>query len=142
MGVGVVELSPQIRRFLGLPGRHAVLATVNPDGTPHQSVIWYLLRDDHLVLNSLPHRRWQKNVRRQPQVSLVVENGWDQVTLTGEIETPPDNVELARREAAEMAVRYMAPDEAARIIEERFSKEPRVRYIFRPTSIHTHGDPR
>lgn len=137
-----MEFSPQIRRFLGLPGRHAVLATINPDGTPHQSVIWYLLGDDHLVLNSLPHRRWQKNVRRQPRVSLVVENGWDQVTLTGEIETPADDIELARREAAEMAHRYMAPDEAARIIEERFSKEPRVRYIFRPTSIHTHGDPR
>lgn len=137
-----MELSPQIRRFLGLPGRHAVLATVNRDGTPHQSVIWYLLRDDHLVLNSLPHRRWQANLRRQPRVSLVVENGWDQVTLTGEIETPPADLELARREVAEMAYRYMAPDEAAQIIEERFSKEPRVRFIFRPISIHTHGDPR
>ncbi|HSH21248.1 MAG TPA: pyridoxamine 5'-phosphate oxidase family protein [Candidatus Caenarcaniphilales bacterium] len=137
-----VTLTRALRTFLGLPGRHATIATVNADGSPHQTVVWYLLRDDHILLNSLPGRRWPANVRRDRRASLTVEDGWDAVTLTGEVETDGDNVDQARRDIAEMAYRYMAPDDAARVIEERFSREPRIRCIFRPTSVHTHGDPR
>ena len=35
-------LEQRVRRFLEAPGRHAVLATINQDGTPLQAVVWYL----------------------------------------------------------------------------------------------------
>ena len=36
-------VNARVRSFLAAPGRHAVIATLNPDGQPWQSVIWYLL---------------------------------------------------------------------------------------------------
>jgi hypothetical protein len=33
--------TPEVGRFLEEPGRFGVLATLNPDGTPHQAVVWY-----------------------------------------------------------------------------------------------------
>ena len=50
-------VAPNIRSFLTRPVRYATIATINPDGAPHQIVIWYLLRHDeqrgdYLVVNS------------------------------------------------------------------------------------------
>jgi PPOX class probable F420-dependent enzyme len=135
-----VELTDEVRRFLTRPVRYATIATINRDGSPHQTVVWYRLRGDTIVLNSREGRRWPTNLRRDPRVSVNVEDGLDAVTLGGDVEIDDDPVR-AQADIAEMARRYDEPAEAEREIA-RFRTEQRVSFILQPTRIHIHGEPR
>ena len=64
-------LPAAIRRFLEAP-RFATIATIQPDGSPHQAVIWYGLDGDDLLINSRRGRRWPANLERDPRVSLAI----------------------------------------------------------------------
>ena len=62
--------------FLAAPRRFAILATLDPDGTPRQAVIWYRLDPDgRITVNSAEGRRWPANLRRDPRCSLAVVDG-------------------------------------------------------------------
>lgn len=131
-----MKLSAQVRDFLAAP-RYATIATLNADGSVHQTVVWYLLRDDHLVLNSKVGRRWPTNLLRDARLSMTVEDGLDYVTLEGLAE-PGDDQAQAQADIAEMAQRYDPPDAAARAIAE-FRRQQRISFHFRPQTMHTHG---
>lgn len=132
-------LTPSIRSFLtGIP-RYATMATVNPDGSPHQIVIWFLVRGDTLVVNSRHGRRWPSNVRREGRASVSVYELEDAVTLDCEVEREYDGEE-AQADIAAMARRYDSPEVAQREIA-RYRTEPRLSFVLRPTRVHTHGDP-
>jgi PPOX class probable F420-dependent enzyme len=64
-------LPDRIRAFLEVP-RDATIATINPDGSPHQAVVWFALDGDELLINSRPHRRWPKNLDRDDRISVAV----------------------------------------------------------------------
>jgi PPOX class probable F420-dependent enzyme len=51
---------------------HGVIATINPDGTPHQSVVWVDHDDDHVLVNTALGRRKVKNLQRDPRVDVLV----------------------------------------------------------------------
>jgi PPOX class probable F420-dependent enzyme len=56
-----------------LDGRaFAVLATLNPDGTPQTSVIWVARDGDALVFSTHDRRQKARNLRHDPRVSLTV----------------------------------------------------------------------
>jgi PPOX class probable F420-dependent enzyme len=133
-------ITDPIRSFLTATPRHATLATINHDGSPHQIVIWYLLRGDSLVINSRHGRRWPSNVRRDPRASLCVFEGEDNVIVSCEVEDSYEG-EGAQADIAEMAYRYYSP-ELARSEIARYRTERRLTFVMRPTRIHTHGDPR
>lgn len=121
---------PDVRRFLAQP-RYAVVATINPDGSPHQAVIWYLLEGDTVVLNSKVGRRWPSNALRDPRISLTVEEGLDYAVITGRLEEIPDR-ELAQEHIAAMAVRYDGPEAAARQVPVYRSQE-RISFRLAPS---------
>jgi PPOX class probable F420-dependent enzyme len=50
----------------------AVLATVNPDGSPQTSVVWVARDGADLVISSAAGRRKVRNIERDPRVSLTV----------------------------------------------------------------------
>ena len=50
----------------------AVLATINPDGSPQTSVVWVGRDGDELVISSQAGRRKERNIRRDPRVSISV----------------------------------------------------------------------
>jgi PPOX class probable F420-dependent enzyme len=133
----MLDLPPKIRAFLEAPPRYATIATLNGDGSPHQAVVWYLLRDDHIVLNSKLGRRWPGNLLRDPRLSFTVEDGLDYVSLGGEVGVHDDPLQ-AQADIAQMARRYDPPDAAERAIAE-FRRQQRVSFHFRPTTMHTHG---
>jgi len=64
-------LSPEAREFLAAP-RYATIATVAPDGAPHQAVVWYLLDGDDLIINSRPERHWPRNLAANPRISVAI----------------------------------------------------------------------
>lgn len=69
-------LDPVIRRVLdGTPIAH--LATVLPDGAPHNIPLWIATHGDHIAILTGPHSRKARNLRRDPRVAISL--------------TPPDN---------------------------------------------------
>lgn len=124
--------------FLHEPGRYATLATLDADGTPHQVVIWFLVRGEAVVINSLVGRRWPANLLRDPRASLCVESGTDYVEIRG----------LARQTALgsaalgdilELGRRYSAPGETDEIIEARFRGQERISFLIEPRRVTGHG---
>jgi PPOX class probable F420-dependent enzyme len=112
----------------------AVISTVNPDGSAHQALVWYLLEDDEIVINSRVGRRWQSNLRRDPRLSVAVSDGADWVGLRGAVEVVEDQA-TAQADIAAMARRYDDPDVAERGIAE-FHVQRRVSFRLRPTAYH------
>lgn len=133
-------LTDQVRAFLNsAQPRYATLATINRDGSPHQIVIWFLVRGDSLVVNSRRGRRWPANLEREGRASLAVYDANDAVTITCALERTLEG-QAAQADIAEMAHRYDSPEDAEVGIR-RFSTEERVTFILRPTKVNIHGDP-
>ena len=132
-------ITDKVRSFLTAIPRYATIATVNPDGSPHQIVIWFLMRGDTQVVNSRHGRRWPSNLRREGRASVCVYEGEDAVTLDCVLEREYDG-EDAQADIYEMAHRYDTPEEA--VIEiARYRTEPRLSFVLRPVRVRTHGDP-
>ena len=57
-----------------LEGRHyAMLATLEVDGSVHQTPVWYIYRDDQLFVGTASFSRKYRNVAARPMASLVVD---------------------------------------------------------------------
>jgi PPOX class probable F420-dependent enzyme len=50
----------------------ATLATIDPDGRPQQTVIWFLAEDDTVRISLNTDRQKVKNLRSNPRADLVV----------------------------------------------------------------------
>lgn len=128
-------LNPAVRAYL-TANRFAVVATVDPDGAPHQAVVWYRLDGDELVVNSAEGRRWPANLRRDPRIELTVPDGYRYVQARGSV-TIVDDQAVAQADIAEMARRYHAdePAHAEELIRDRFTRQHRITFRFRPSRI-------
>lgn len=105
--------------------RFAVLATINADGSPHLSAMWYLLdENDSIMMNTKVGRVKERNMRRDPRISLCFEDG-DYLTMSGTAEFLEDP-EQGQRDIYQLAVRYGSEEAAKKQMEEQFSKEHRV----------------
>ncbi len=79
------EETIQLREFLQAP-RIGVLATVNPNGSPQISPIWYRYGDGKITMSTTEETLKCRNVRRDPRASLCVysaPDGLEYVTLSG-----------------------------------------------------------
>lgn len=50
----------------------AALTTLMPDGQPQTQVMWVDCDDEHVLINTEPHRQKFKNVERDPRVTVTV----------------------------------------------------------------------
>jgi PPOX class probable F420-dependent enzyme len=77
-----------------LDGRnYAVLATVNPDGSPQTSVMWVGHDGGDLLFSTVEGRVKHRNMRRDPRVSVTVidaANPENYVELRGRVSMTPD----------------------------------------------------
>jgi PPOX class probable F420-dependent enzyme len=64
-------LNDAVRQLLDDPNP-AVLATINPDGSPQTSVVWVGRDEDDLLISTAAGRRKERNLRRDPRASLTV----------------------------------------------------------------------
>ncbi len=66
-----ISLSAATLRLLD--GRnYAVLATINPDGSPHTSAMWIGRDGDDLLFSTVEGRVKHRNMMRDPRVSVTV----------------------------------------------------------------------
>ena len=89
-----MPIAERVRAFLEEP-RFAVMATINRSGTPQLTVMWYALLadDDVVVLNATRSLLKERNLRRDPRMSLCIEDGRRYVTLEGRAELVDDRAQ-------------------------------------------------
>lgn len=98
-------LTDDVRTFLEEP-RFAVLATAKPDGKIQQTVMWYELRDNTIMMNTVTGRVKHRNIRRDPNVSMCIEDGYRFVTIEGKVQDTIDDPEIAVGDIIGLSKRY------------------------------------
>jgi PPOX class probable F420-dependent enzyme len=131
------QLSERARAFLR-EKHYAVLGTINPDGTPHLTVMWYLLEDDGTILmNTKAGRVKDRHMRRDPRISVCVVDGYDFITLSGRVEII-DDPHTAQRDIYRLASRYDGEEDAKLQMQNQFSKQQRVTLHLKPEHVIEH----
>src|SRR5262249_23491726 len=119
-----VTLSDKARTYLA-EKRFGVLATINRDGTPQQTTMWYELQGNEIMMNTKAGRLKDSNLRRDPRISLCVEDRYRYVTLVGTARLIEDQA-TAQADIKRLAERYHNPEKAAQMVRDQFSKQQRV----------------
>jgi PPOX class probable F420-dependent enzyme len=120
----MAELTPSIQAFLS-ETRFAALATINKDGTPQQSTMWYALDGDTILMNTKAGRLKHRNLQRDPRASICVLDGYRWVTISGTVEMNDDQ-SVAQADIRRLAIRYHGQEKGERQSREKFSQEHRV----------------
>ncbi|WP_162625059.1 PPOX class F420-dependent oxidoreductase [Streptomyces cadmiisoli] len=100
-----IKLNDPARRLLD-DVNPAVLATVNPDGSPQTSVVWVARDGDHLLLSSAAGRRKVTNVQRDARVSLTVYDRTDPLRYLEVRGTAAVAEDVGRKLAVALAEQY------------------------------------
>jgi PPOX class probable F420-dependent enzyme len=131
-----MALTDDQRQFLEAP-HFSVLATVNPNGSPHLTVMWYLLDGDEIVFNTKAGRRKDTNLDRDPRVSLLVydEGGYKYMRIDGAVRTITDP-ETAQADLRRLAERYPGDPAAVERAAARFRTEERISYRLPTTRLY------
>ena len=72
---------------------YAILATINPDGSPQTSVLWVGRDGNDLLFSTVAGRVKHRNMEREPRVSVTVLDSADPenyVELRGRVSMTPD----------------------------------------------------
>lgn len=132
-----MPLTPEQRAFLD-EKHFAVLGTSNASGSPHLTVMWYLLDGDEIVFNTAAGRAKERNLERDPRVSLLVyaENGYAYIRVDGSVRIVTDH-ETTQRDIRRLASRYYADDaRVEKAVQENFGKQQRISYRLPTTRVY------
>lgn len=125
----MATLSDKARAFLN-EKRFAVLATLNRDGSIQQTTMWYVLDGDTIMMNTKVGRLKERNLRRDPRISICIEDGYRYLTISGTVELI-DDPETAQRDIHRLSTRYHGEEKAAQQMANGFSKEQRVTLLLK-----------
>jgi PPOX class probable F420-dependent enzyme len=121
--LGLTKLGSDVEAFL--KGKHfAKLATVNPDGSPQLTPIWYMCVGRKLIVNTAAGRVKLRNIRRDPRVVLLIDNGYDYVAFSGIGRVAEERDGFKDIEA--LAIRYHGLRKGKKDAREVYSKQKRV----------------
>lgn len=88
----------------------ATIATINPDGQPHLSVVWVKTDGDDILFSTTIDRVKEKNLRRDPRVTILVNppaNPYSYVEVRGTVEMTEEG---GRALIDELAKKYLDAD--------------------------------
>ena len=132
-----MALTPDQRAVLE-EQRFAVLGTVNASGSPHLTVMWYLLDGEEIVFNTAAGRTKESNLDGDPRVSLLVlgDDGYSYLRIDGRVRIITDR-ETTQADIRRIAARYYQ-DEARveRAMRDNFGKETRISYRLPTTRVY------
>lgn len=125
-----------VREFLQQP-RFAVVGTINSDGSPQQTVLWFVLEDNTIVMNTTASRQKTRNLERDPRVSICVPDGYRYVVLSGRAELV-ENREQSQKDIEHLAIRYLG-EQTGRARMAEFSQQQRVSIRVPIERVHAYG---
>ena len=129
------EIKGRARELIEAPNFLA-LASEREDGSTHLTVIWGDLEDGRVAVNSAEGRIWPENLRRKPEVSLVVvnhESPYEYVSVRGRV--VEDTHDGADEHINRLAKKYMDKDEYPF----RQPGEQRIKFLIEPERVRVHG---
>ncbi|HEX9035860.1 MAG TPA: PPOX class F420-dependent oxidoreductase [Ktedonobacterales bacterium] len=132
-----MALTPETRAYLS-EQRFAVLATINPDGAPQQTVMWYELRGDTVVMNTTKSRLKGRNLARDNRISICVADGYRFLTIAGEARLVDDHA-IAQEDIRQLAVRYHGKEKGEAQAVNVFSKQDRISIYVPIEHVITYG---
>jgi PPOX class probable F420-dependent enzyme len=128
-------LTDDLRDWLMAKLRYPVLAVVNGEGAPNQSVMWFDIdpdRPDTILMNTMTRRAKYRWLQREPRASLCFEDELFWVAMQGSIEMDADG-ERALEDIKRLARRYGSDPE-------RFNGQERVTLRLRVSKVIRHDD--
>ena len=123
-----ITLNDSVRKLIDDPN-FGIVATINPDGSPQTSVLWITRDGDDLLFCTVRGRRKERNIARDPRVSVTVLNrtdGYEYIEIRGTATMTDDG---GRKLINDLSHKYDGTD---------FPAEPpeRVRVVVRVTPTH------
>jgi PPOX class probable F420-dependent enzyme len=121
---------PPVQELLEQPN-YAVIATLNANGSIHQTIIWIGAEGDAVTVNSAVGRLWPSNLERDPRVTVVVYeagNPYNFVEIRG---TASGTTEGADEHINALAKKYIGQDEYPY----RQPGEQRIKFVIEPERI-------
>ena len=119
----------RVKQLLDKPN-HAVVSTLNDDGTIHSTVVWVSAEDGGIAVNSAAGRKWPSNLDRNPTASVLVydqENPFEYVEVRGRA----TRVEGADEHIDRLSQNYIGQD----TYPFRQPAEERVKYVVEPDRV-------
>jgi PPOX class probable F420-dependent enzyme len=110
---------------------HAVVSTLNEDGSIHNTVVWVSADDGEIAVNSARGRKWPTNLERDPTITITVYdqgNPYEYVTINGKAQV---SAEGADEHIDRLAKKYMGQDEYPF----RQPGEERVKIVVQPDRV-------
>ncbi len=131
-----MDLPEGVQAFLEQP-HLCVMGTLNGDGSPQLTAMWYEISDDLVVLNTTRGLVKERNLRRDPRMAICVVEGLRFVTLSGRGEIIEDRG-VQEAEVTRMATRYNGPRLGARHWQ-TIAHQDRLGIHLHIERVYTHG---
>jgi PPOX class probable F420-dependent enzyme len=120
----------EVQKLLSEPN-HAVVSTLNPDGTILNTVAWISDDDGTVAVNSARGRRWPTNLQRDPRVTVLVYeqgNPYNYVEIRGRASATTDG---ADDHINALTKKYIDQDEYPF----RQPGEERIKFVIEPDHV-------
>jgi PPOX class probable F420-dependent enzyme len=121
---------PEVQKLLSEPN-HAVISTLNQDGSVHSAVAWISAEDGTVAVNSARGRKWPTNLERDPRVNIVVyeqDNPYNYVEIRGSASATTDG---ADEHINALSKKYIGQDEYPA----RQPGEVRIKFVIEPDHV-------
>ena len=89
---------------------HAVVSTLNENGSIHSTVVWASVEDGAVAVNSAVGRKWPRNLERDPRITVTVydeSNPYEYVEIRG---TASGTTDGADEHIDRLAKKYLDAD--------------------------------
>jgi PPOX class probable F420-dependent enzyme len=132
MEVSMSEAIPEKYRDLFNKRAFASLATNMPDGHPQVTPVWVDIDGDHVIVNSARGRQKDRNLRRDPRVSLAIidpDNPYRYLEIRGRVDEITEDGADAHID--KMAKKYLGVDKYP------YRQPGEVRVMYRIQPEHT-----
>jgi len=111
----------------------AKLATLMRDGGPHLTPIWYMYEDGRVIVNTTTDRVKYRNIRRDPRVCLLVDDGYPYVSIFGRARIAAERD--PNRDIEKLAIRYTGEEAGRKAARDRYWKQKRVSIVIEPERL-------
>ena len=121
---------PEVQKLLSEPN-HAVISTLNQDGSVHSAVAWISAEGESVAVNSARGRKWPTNLERDPRVNIVVyeqDNPYNYVEIRGSASGTTDG---ADEHINALSKKYIGQDEYPA----RQPGEVRIKFVIEPDHV-------
>lgn len=125
-------LTPLARELLAGP-HFAIVATVNADGSPQQSVVWARERDGEVIFSTVEGRAKPRNIQRDKTINVLIidgENGYRFSSISGTARLESDDADALIDELPHAYTGRPWVETQTR---------PRVTVVVTPTRVTDHG---